>query len=195
MSTMRRKEREVTDPKLIAEMLKVFDQCVVCMFDEDGYPYAVPMSPGWEMDENGLKVYIHCAPAGHKMELMRKNPHVCVVFSAFQDFPETPYKGHKHDYRSIIAKGTVTFYDGHDNYDIYKRGHTLTHTCNHRPEHALSPDRIPPMLIGVIDCPRDQVTAKAEFPVKNIEDVPFRDIRIIRGEVPEDFHEELIKNM
>lgn len=35
---------------------------------------------------------------------MRKNPRVCLQFSVFHDFGEYVYKGHHHDYRSVITK-------------------------------------------------------------------------------------------
>ena len=49
---------------------------------------------------------------GLKVDLIKKNPKVCLEFSAFNDFPDHKYKGHYHDYRSVIAKGTMKLIDG-----------------------------------------------------------------------------------
>lgn len=35
---------------------------------------------------------------------------------------------------------------------------------------------IPPTYIGMIICEMDQVTAKSEFPLRKIEDVPFMNV-------------------
>ena len=56
---MRRYEREVDDPILINEMLKLFDIVGLGLNDEDGIPYVVPLNFGYEMDEENLYVYIH----------------------------------------------------------------------------------------------------------------------------------------
>ena len=44
---------------------------------------------------------------GKKVDLLKKDPRVCVEFSIFNDFPDKKYKGHYHDYRSVIAKGKM----------------------------------------------------------------------------------------
>ena len=61
---MRRFEREVTDPVLIHEMLKLMDTAYIGINDEDGFPYVVPLSFGYEMTETELKIYIHTTKAG-----------------------------------------------------------------------------------------------------------------------------------
>lgn len=56
---------------------------------------------------------------------------MCIEFGLFHDFPDHKYKGRYHDYRSIIAKGTIKLIDGNDYYKI-KKGYNLLSTCNHR---------------------------------------------------------------
>ena len=51
---------------------------------------------------------------GLKVDLIKKNPKVCLEFSAFNDFPDHKYKGHYHDYRSVIAKETMKLIDGNE---------------------------------------------------------------------------------
>ena len=45
---------------------------------------------------------------------------LCIEFGMFHDFPDYKYKGRYHDYRSIIAKGTIKLIDGNDYYKIKK---------------------------------------------------------------------------
>ena len=47
------------------------------LFDE-GYPYVVPLHFGYEATQEGFIFYIHSAKEGHKLELIGKNPDVCV---------------------------------------------------------------------------------------------------------------------
>ena len=51
---MRRFEREVTDPVLINEMLKLMDTAYIGVNDADGIPYVVPLSFGYEMTDTEL---------------------------------------------------------------------------------------------------------------------------------------------
>ena len=51
---MRRFEREVVDYKLIEAMLQEMNIINVGMNDEDGFPYVVPMSFGFEMTDAHL---------------------------------------------------------------------------------------------------------------------------------------------
>jgi Predicted flavin-nucleotide-binding protein len=176
-------EREVDNPVFINEMLKMFHQVNIGLNDEDGYPYVVPLNYGYEMDEENLYVYVHFSKRGHKLDLMKKDPRVCLAFNAFRDFPDRSWKKHVHDYRSVIAKGTIEIIDGKEDYDTFKKGYDLLYTCNNREIKPLE-DRpsIPPMYIGKITCPMSKVTAKSEFPIRTIEDVPFLNVY----EMPDD---------
>ena len=51
------------------------------------------------------------ARRGYKLDLMRKHARCTLQFHAFRDFPDWPYKGHKHDCRSVTAKGTIEILD------------------------------------------------------------------------------------
>lgn len=74
---MRRKDREVTD---IDEILKIVDKAGILhlgLFD-DGYPYVVPLHYGYEFVDGSLVFFMHSAGEGHKLDLIRSNPKVCV---------------------------------------------------------------------------------------------------------------------
>ena len=174
---MRRFEREVTDPVLINEMLKLMDTAYIGVNDADGIPYVVPLSFGYEMTDALLKVYIHTTKAGKKIDLFSRDPRVCVTFSEFNDFPDNKYKGHYHDYRSVIAKGTIKLLDYNDDPAEWEKGYNLLYTCNNREIKPLHERKaVPNMYIGVIACDMKDVTAKSEFPLRSAEDVPFMNV-------------------
>ena len=121
---MIRFEREVYDKEIVKAML---DQMVIAnvgMNDEEGFPYVVPLSFGYEMTDTELIIYTHFSKTGKKLDLLRKDPRVCVEFSIFNDFPDRKYKGHYHDYRSVIARGVTEIVDYKDNPQLWERGYT-----------------------------------------------------------------------
>ena len=73
---MRRKDREITD---IEEILQIVDTAKILhlgLFD-GAYPYVVPLHYGYEYAEGKLIFYAHSAAEGHKLDLIREDPHVC----------------------------------------------------------------------------------------------------------------------
>jgi len=81
MHAMRRKYRQITDTKAISVILDAEDVLHLGLCD-GGMPYVVPMSYGYEMTDDGrLTLHLHCAGEGRKLELLRKNPHVCFEIS------------------------------------------------------------------------------------------------------------------
>lgn len=75
MRNMRRAQREVVDEGAIRSML---DRCKVCRLalrDGEG-PYIVPMSFGYRWDEKGLRIYLHCAGEGRKLDAIGLDPRV-----------------------------------------------------------------------------------------------------------------------
>ena len=69
---MRRREREITDSEVIEEILRKSEVCRIAMIDQD-IPYIVPLNYGYK----GNALYIHSAPEGRKMEILKLNNHVC----------------------------------------------------------------------------------------------------------------------
>ena len=101
----------------------------------------------------------------------------------FQDFPDRPYKGHRHDYRSVIAKGDIRVIDAKEDYETFERGYNLLYTCNNREIKPLKERKtLPAMYMGMIVCDMKNVTAKSEFPLRTPEDVPFINVY----DMPED---------
>lgn len=73
---MRRKRQQLSQEECIA-ILEKMTSGVLALNDENGYPYAVPLS--YVYSDN--KIYFHSAIKGHKIDLLEKNRKVsfCVV--------------------------------------------------------------------------------------------------------------------
>lgn len=69
---MRKTRQEIKDNKVLEEILKGAIICRVAMMDGD-LPYILPFNYGYR---DGV-IYIHSAPEGKKINLLRKNPRVC----------------------------------------------------------------------------------------------------------------------
>jgi len=73
--TMRRKDREVTDPIRIEAIMK---RCSVCRvgFYDDGEIYILPLNFGFERNGESYTLYFHGAKEGRKINLAAKEPRV-----------------------------------------------------------------------------------------------------------------------
>lgn len=69
---MRRKDKEVTDRRIIQELLSSAEICRLAMVD-NGEPYIVPLNYGFR--DNAL--YMHSAAAGRKLDILKRNTRVC----------------------------------------------------------------------------------------------------------------------
>ncbi len=98
---MRKKEKEITDP---AEIEQIIKQARVCRlgFVDGNEPYVVPVCFGYENNA----FYFHCAPEGRKLELIRNNNRVCVEIDTDVEITgaEKPC-GWSTRYRSVIGVG------------------------------------------------------------------------------------------
>ena len=109
---MRRKDREVTDPQEIFDILKRCDTVRIAVYGEE-YPYIVPVSFGTEMIEGKVVVYFHCAREGLKVDLIRANPRVCVEGDIFIKIEPTDH-GITTRYESVIGFGECRFVEDMD---------------------------------------------------------------------------------
>ncbi len=75
---MRRREREITDPAQIDEILNNSEYLHLGLVD-DGMPYVVPMNYGVVKDaaDGHYIIYLHGAHEGRKIDIIRKNPNCC----------------------------------------------------------------------------------------------------------------------
>jgi uncharacterized protein len=82
--------------------------CSISMVDPDGMPYVIPMNFGYKEDV----IYFHGSPKGKKVDVLRNNPHVCVMFSTDHQLRyvnEEVACSWSMRYRSVIAYGKAEF--------------------------------------------------------------------------------------
>ena len=81
---MRRFKQELSKEECI-EILKKEPRGVLSVFDENGYPYGIPMNH-WYNEVDG-KLYFHGAKSGHKLEAIKKYDKVsfCVYDSGYRN--------------------------------------------------------------------------------------------------------------
>ena len=100
---MRRKDREV---RSLEEQFDILNRCDTVRIAMQGgeTPYVVPVSFGAEMIDGKPVVYFHCAREGMKLDLLRKNPNVCVEADIFIKIEPTDH-GITTRYESVIGFG------------------------------------------------------------------------------------------
>lgn len=108
---MRRKDREVTDPMKIADIISRCTCCRVGFFD-GGEVYIVPLNFGYQFKDNACTLYFHGAKEGRKIDLIRKNPEVgfemdtdLAVYALGESETACDYTA---CFQSIIGSGTVS---------------------------------------------------------------------------------------
>ncbi|MBL7905189.1 MAG: pyridoxamine 5'-phosphate oxidase family protein [Bacteroidales bacterium] len=102
------KARMITLPEAIEEIVRSCDVCSVGMVDENNMPYTLPFNFGFENNT----VYLHSAPVGKKISVLRNNPYVCIAFStAHQLYKQSPEVACSYGmrYKSVLVFGKVEF--------------------------------------------------------------------------------------
>ena len=106
MQGMTKRERQITDPNKILEILdkaKVL-RLGLCANNE---PYVVPMNYGYVFEEGKLVLYLHSAVRGKKLDMLRQNPRVFFEL----DCDLMPFEGrvpcqYGLAYSSVMGRGT-----------------------------------------------------------------------------------------
>ena len=109
---MRRKDREVTNPDEILDILRRCDTIRIGIRGAE-FPYVVPVSFGLEVEDGRPVVYFHCAREGFKLELLRQDPHVCVEGDIFIKIEPTDH-GITTRYESVIGQGDFEILTDHE---------------------------------------------------------------------------------
>jgi nitroimidazol reductase NimA-like FMN-containing flavoprotein (pyridoxamine 5'-phosphate oxidase superfamily) len=100
---MRKTNQEITDKSILEEILINSKICRIAMID-NGLPYILPFNFGFH--ENCI--YIHSAPAGKKIDLLKENPLVCFEVEQQVDIVEDEVACKWSTlYRSVIGYGNV----------------------------------------------------------------------------------------
>ena len=109
-AAMRRNEKEIKDTNEMDRILARASVCRIAM-TEGNHPYIVPVN--FARDGNGL--YFHSAKTGKKIDMLKKNPHVCFEVDMPGGLVENELAclwGMK--YKSIIGFGTAYFIESRE---------------------------------------------------------------------------------
>lgn len=77
---MRRTDRELTLKDEIADVLKE-GKTIQIAFIDGNEPYIVTLNYGFARNGDKLRLYLHSANEGRKIDCIRNNPHVCFEIS------------------------------------------------------------------------------------------------------------------
>lgn len=102
---MRRRDKEITDRKEIDEVLTKVKTGRLGTCSRD-IPYITPMN--FVYDSETLKIFLHCAYEGKKLENVRINQNVCFEVDDVADvIVKQPTCASSVAYRSVILFGTI----------------------------------------------------------------------------------------
>lgn len=112
MSSIRRKDREITDIHQILEIVGRTKYLHLGLYDGE-FPYVVALHYGAEFQDGVLTFYLHGAKEGHKLDLIRQNPHVCIELECdAQLIPAGDNAcAYGSSYASVIGRGTAQLLD------------------------------------------------------------------------------------
>ena len=99
---MRKKEYEITDQKIIDEIISRSTYCHLALSDKN-MPYVIPLNFG----RKGNSIYFHSAPEGRKIDIIKKNNNVCLMFEVDQEIENKGKEACKWStkYRSVLGFG------------------------------------------------------------------------------------------
>ena len=88
MHGMTKREFKITDE---GEIRRILDTAKVLRLGiaVDNEPHIIPLNYGYTLENGELKLYLHSAVQGNKLDLLRKNPNVCFEL----DCDHVPFEG------------------------------------------------------------------------------------------------------
>ena len=105
---MRRKDREITDIKIIRDIIDKADVVHIAMYDGK-QSYIVTMNFGYEEVGEEMIFYMHCANEGRKLDILKKNPDVCFELDIDRVLKDAPNAcGWSMFFKSVVGYGKVT---------------------------------------------------------------------------------------
>jgi len=107
---VRKTEREILDRSVIDDIIRKCQICRIGLSDENR-PYIVPVNFGYD----GTSIYFHSAREGRKLDILKRNPVVCVQFDVDTELvTKDTACGCTMKYRSVIAFGTASIVEDRD---------------------------------------------------------------------------------
>lgn len=153
---MRRKEREITDPTQLRQILDCCKVCRIAMQDDQGL-YLVPMNFGYELDDDRLTLYLHSAKEGRKISALSQNPQVCFEMDGAHKLVEGDAAcGYSYEFQSIIGNGQAAMVE-----DVQEKEHALSVLMRHMTGREFSFDEKMAGIVTVIKIQALNFTGKA----------------------------------
>jgi uncharacterized protein len=107
---MRRKDRQMQNISEIESVIIASDVCRVA-FANENMPYIVTMNFGYKSGDASC-FYFHCAPAGRKLEMMKKNNYVCFEMDTdHRLYPGKVACDWGMNFSSVIGYGRISIVD------------------------------------------------------------------------------------
>jgi len=113
--SMRRHDREITDPSSIDEILSAGRFATIALCDGTE-PYVVTLSCGY--DAVRKRLCFHVATAGRKLDIIARNPRACATI-----IDDLGYKHGEcaHPFRSVVLNGTMRLVEDPDDVRVGMR--------------------------------------------------------------------------
>lgn len=149
---MRRKQNEITDKKIIEEILSKSEVCRIALMDGDR-PYIIPLNYGYKCNA----IYIHSAPLGKKIDLLKVNNRVCFEIEYSTEIVKhevTCNWGAK--YRSVIGYGTIDFIT---DFELKKTGLDIIMAHYGKKDHNVYQDKQVEFIV-ILKLNIDEITGK-----------------------------------
>lgn len=160
-SRPRRRDREITDFAVIADILRGNHTAAVSLVDGDR-PYGVMLNyaPVIRDDDHTIRLIFHCATAGRKLDCIRRNPAASIFVNDARaeriDLQgDRPSGNSTTRYRSVILQGSIRLAD-----DLAERRRLAETFLRH-----YAPADVP------VDLPPDAALAATQFLVFTAEAV------------------------
>lgn len=102
---MRKSDREIKNFEEIIDVLNRCDTIRIGLFGGE-YPYIVPLSFGYDVQDGKVVIYVHGAKEGLKHDLIAQNPKACIEADILHRY-EAVGQSVTCIYESIIGFGTV----------------------------------------------------------------------------------------
>ncbi len=150
---MRRKEKAVTELADIENIIGAASYFTLGL-TAGAEAYMVPLDFGYNSNGQALgSVYFHCARSGRKLELIKANPQVSLLFVAAGHALIDEGDGSmactlNTDYRSVMALGEARIIENEDEKLAAMRVVLRQHNCEHLP---VAPDNLAKTALVRID--------------------------------------------
>ena len=105
--------KKITKQTEIDYILNKCDHCNMAMVDLEGKPYVLPFNYGYQDNT----IFLHSDSKGKKIDILEKNPNVCLSFSTDHDLfvrHENVACSYGMKYKSVLVYGKVEFIDDYD---------------------------------------------------------------------------------